>query len=1134
MSSPAATSAVTRYRPAVLIATGLAAAYGTYLVYRGLTYPETTSRSSGLHRSNAVHRPHRHRRISIVTFISYDHQDGLFPDCICAVDDRQYSFSLAEGGPSRTAVMSALQLSPPETDTVIHEMQLPALEQIFHVIVNAQLDSEVAQSMPDIRDALDARDSTALLALEEVFTIGRWTFDLHAFQAAVASWCSRNAEDSPARLRSSVVTRRTINDDAETVADDSDAEEERDPGQGAKGLLYHIAEDEAKKSSYIHRGTRCDSCSQLPITGIRWHCLNCPDFDLCSACEALGQHVRTHVFAKITIPISPRAQPRVMYPVWYPGNPQAAIPVRLSEAERKEHSEKTGFDEPRIEALYDQFFCLASVFRDVNGTVDYLGIDRFTFHKVFAGDRAKHPVAPNYLYDRLFDFYDENKDGQITFPEFVHGLAYLQMPAKRRSLDKVFQGYDADGDGYVNRADMIRMLRAKYMIHKEMTMDIVTIEDAQPLAFGMNYERAMRSNRTLSSMFSEAEIPRGQGINPYNKPVDPFGDGQVVPHPIYSRSILPNGQTDIDITFWEAVFGKHGRPYLSELHPQFNDRLEARLQVRPRYTGSESYELDGTDRRGEKYLLVPVDSRDRRPIFSTRESLAEEWKEDIADVNAKLTNGRVSGNKDHSPLNAVHEKGQTIVVTPEERDLGDEVLYQVIEDAINESLDDFFIEKRELSKRCVDSRADRKRWRKELDEFIKNRDENKVEEVTDKEAEKEDADDEEDDLFVKQDEYVDSTTLEAARSVRSASPSPEQDLGPSDSSLQQLPQSSTLDANPQEEETRPQINQADVVSQIQATAVPTDEGSLQSMERDIRDQDLDSLLAAAGYSVADEESISEAPANDVARPREEVEQDGRDANGVASESPRENVNVSLAAFRGTRQSSAFSDRPNAAASPDNHGSFVVPDTSSSGSSKANSEGESDAGEDDGDRLRELPWTPASVRSTSNGDMDHVKDNEKGAPSDLDEAKKDDPHANHTVSGSNSEIGDGSPKSQREDAATSEKTDVSDGVKTADQEKCGTSNGVSKEANASDDKGREDKTSTSSRRSSVSTKDPPSLEQLEEWAMLEKEDKEFMDRGGPAVLNFSEFEDIIWRDEEKGDWKKGLKGIAEGWLEFAHI
>ncbi len=39
-----------------------------------------------------------------------------------------------------------------------------------------------------------------------------------------------------------------------------------------------------------HLGIRCNLCKTVPIVGVRYHCLVCPDFDLCGRCESAGKH----------------------------------------------------------------------------------------------------------------------------------------------------------------------------------------------------------------------------------------------------------------------------------------------------------------------------------------------------------------------------------------------------------------------------------------------------------------------------------------------------------------------------------------------------------------------------------------------------------------------------------------------------------------------------------------------------------------------------------------------------------------------------------------------------------------------------------------------------------------------------
>ena len=98
-------------------------------------------------------------------------------------------------------------------------------------------------------------------------------------------------------------------DGGETVVDDQSVFSWRDgnndssnrEGQNLLNLLYHIAEDQARRDGYIHRGVTCNSCGAMPIQGIRYRCANCIDYDLCETCEAMQVHIKTHLFYKVRI-----------------------------------------------------------------------------------------------------------------------------------------------------------------------------------------------------------------------------------------------------------------------------------------------------------------------------------------------------------------------------------------------------------------------------------------------------------------------------------------------------------------------------------------------------------------------------------------------------------------------------------------------------------------------------------------------------------------------------------------------------------------------------------------------------------------------------------------------------------------
>ena len=60
--------------------------------------------------------------------------------------------------------------------------------------------------------------------------------------------------------------------DSQQVPDMSQVESEN-----LLNLLYAIAEDQARKDGYVHRGITCNHCGMSPLRGIRFKCANCVD-----------------------------------------------------------------------------------------------------------------------------------------------------------------------------------------------------------------------------------------------------------------------------------------------------------------------------------------------------------------------------------------------------------------------------------------------------------------------------------------------------------------------------------------------------------------------------------------------------------------------------------------------------------------------------------------------------------------------------------------------------------------------------------------------------------------------------------------------------------------------------------------
>lgn len=71
----------------------------------------------------------------------------------------------------------------------------------------------------------------------------------------------------------------------------------------------------SSKCTAQHGSVRCDACSESPIQGARFTCMNCRDYDLCRSCYVSEKHILTHTFQRIDrngsqpVTLPPRRKP---------------------------------------------------------------------------------------------------------------------------------------------------------------------------------------------------------------------------------------------------------------------------------------------------------------------------------------------------------------------------------------------------------------------------------------------------------------------------------------------------------------------------------------------------------------------------------------------------------------------------------------------------------------------------------------------------------------------------------------------------------------------------------------------------------------------------------------------------------
>ncbi|KAI5918650.1 EF-hand [Camillea tinctor] len=280
-------------------------------------------------------------------------------------------------------------------------------------------------------------------------------------------------------------------------------------GENIVTLLFRVSEDNARRNAYVHRGCQCNGCGMVPIRGIRYRCANCADFDLCEMCESQGLHNKTHVFYKVKVPAPPFG-PRHVQPAWYPGDPDSSI-RNLPRYLLTKWSQETGFERVELDAFWEQWTFMANTeWRDdPNGLC--LAMDRKTFERCLVPSGGYRHAAPNLIHDRMFAFYDTNHDDLIGFEEFLHGVSYRKRKDKLR---RTFDGYDIDGDGYVNRRDFLRMFRAYYVLYKQMHRDILEGLDDHMMTT-TEAQQLINSRQPLSSLFGrEGRVPQADHDRP--------------------------------------------------------------------------------------------------------------------------------------------------------------------------------------------------------------------------------------------------------------------------------------------------------------------------------------------------------------------------------------------------------------------------------------------------------------------------------------------------------------------------------------------------------------------------------------------------------------------------------------------
>lgn len=666
------------YKPVILIITAAATACSVYAVYRKISSFPT---APALHRSNAVRGTRRERpdRITI-EFVQPSHGNVLGALRINRGNGSVLYPLHTAGIPNDDDIIQTLGAVP--TDPGFHrQLNLAAVQCILQACLVARSPAQRAR-LRDFRLA-GLSEAIANQAVDEIHLQAYYIRS--SFRTITYPEISEAVEKF---LESNAFLGQDSNDGAIAPTETENADERDssspEPSQGLKGLLYHIAETDAKRKAYEHRGITCEECGEYPIKGIRWHCLNCPDFDLCSTCEANTGHQTTHVFVKIRIPLPVLSQPPMEHPLWYPGDPRK-LHSPLNQGVKKRLQKDYGFDEPKVDAKYDQFTTIANVPwpNDPDGVEG--AIDRRAFNKALTSERWPRRFRPNALYDRMFAFYDTNSDGLIGFEEFVSGMAYLRGPKAYASLKRALKGFDIDGDEYVDRNDFLRMLRAKYEIQKLLVNAMIEGYEAQQTQGAME---TLRGSQPISSVFTYEDIPPGENRRPAGKELDRFNDMQPLPG---EETILSDNDG------WDEK---------SDTQQRHGHLQNAATSSRDRQCWSSHFEEEL-----------------RNPMSGGNGSAnGFRLQEDDTVAPGRTAPSGTNLRRLQSSRSSNDSRSQS-ADSETERPFHDDVLWQVVEDGFKEMLDPIFAEREGLDMNVFASKADRDSWREEIEGLVKQEEE---------------------------------------------------------------------------------------------------------------------------------------------------------------------------------------------------------------------------------------------------------------------------------------------------------------------------------------------------------------------------------------------------------------------------
>jgi len=126
----------------------------------------------------------------------------------------------------------------------------------------------------------------------------------------------------------------------------------------------------------------------------------------------------------------------------------APLTPRQNKAELASFDLHTNFNEKELSNLYRQFKKETSQ-----------NIPQKEFSQLL---KALYLPEEGILHSTLFNAFDQDKDGLISFKDFVGVLSVMQKGTPEEKLELAFRIYDTDGDGFLSHEDLQTLVNALF------------------------------------------------------------------------------------------------------------------------------------------------------------------------------------------------------------------------------------------------------------------------------------------------------------------------------------------------------------------------------------------------------------------------------------------------------------------------------------------------------------------------------------------------------------------------------------------------------------------------------------------------------------------------------------------------